>query len=127
MIEILNNPKYKKIYLSGPITGIENLNKEAFEFFKQKFIKLDFEVVNPHDLFTKEEVEEANRKLLAKEITEEEFWAYFMKRDIAHLVTCDLVAVLPNWQNSKGARVETGIATDIYIPIIDAETLNEIF
>lgn len=114
MIEVVGNPKYQKIYLSGPITGIENGNREAFKFFEETLVSIGFNVVNPHNLHTTEEI---------KTFT----WDQFMKSDIKALMDCDVVAVLPGWQNSKGANIEVKLAKDVLIPIVDAETLKEIF
>lgn len=127
MTEIIGNPKYKKVYLSGPITGKPNDNIEEFEKYKQKFKNLNYEVVNPHDLFTREFVDDLNRKLENKEITFEEYHDTFMRTDIKAMMDCDFVAVLNGYENSKGANIEVYIARNINMPIIDAVTLKEIF
>ncbi len=127
MDEIIGNPKYKKVYLSGPITGKPNLNIEEFEKYEQKFKNLNYEVVNPHKLFTKEKIDEMNLKLENKEITFEEFHAYFMRRDIKEMMDCDFVALLKGYENSKGANIEVYIARNINMPIVDAITLKSHF
>ena len=114
MIEIVGNPKYKKVYLSGPITGMSNKNIEEFEKYEEKFRNLNFEVVNPHKLHTKEEEEKYT-------------WSQFMKVDIKAMMDCDFVAVLKGWEKSKGANLEVYIARNIEMPIIDAVNLKEIF
>lgn len=127
MIEIIKNKKYKKIYLSGPITGIENNNEEEFEKYEDKFLNLGIEVVNPLKLFSKYEIEELYRKLIKGEITQEEHWSIFMKRDIPEMIKCNVVAALKNWNKSRGANIEIKLATDLYIPVVDSETLIELF
>lgn len=114
MIEIVGNPVYKKVYLSGPITGMPNLNIDEFQKYEDKFKNLNFEVINPHKLHTEEET---------KSFT----WSQFMKQDIKFMVECDFVAVLNGWEKSKGANLEVYIARNIDMPIIDATTLKELF
>lgn len=123
MIEVIGNPKYKRVYISGPITGMPNENKEAFQKYEDKFRNIGLEPVNPHKLFTEKELIEFEKKLK----NDEERWAAFMKKDIAELVNCDLIAVLPGWEKSKGANIEVRIARDLFMPIIDATNLQELF
>lgn len=49
-----------------------------------------------------------------------------MRKDIESLLQCDMVAVLPGWETSKGATLEVNIAREIGLPVIDAETLEAI-
>ena len=114
MIEIVGNPKYKKVYLSGPITGIANLNIDEFQKYEDKFINLNFKVINPHKLHTSEETETFK-------------WHEFMRKDIKEMMQCDFVAVLSGWEKSKGANLELYIARNEEMPIIDAVTLKELF
>lgn len=114
MIEVKNNPKYKRVYLSGPITGLPNGNKEAFQAYEDRFVNMQFEVVNPHKLHTEEQ-----------EKTFE--WSDFMKSDIKALLDCQVVAMMPGWEKSKGANIEIYIARNLNIPVINADTLNEVF
>lgn len=116
----------KKVYISGGISGIENGNRAAFKKAYDKLKELNFEPVNPHDLFSEEEVSDINNRIEKKEITEEEAWCIFMKRDIQHLVQCEFVAVLPYWESSSGANVELAIAKSLKMPIVRADNLQEI-
>lgn len=127
MIQVIGNPKYRKVYLSGPITGIQNYNIAEFKKYEKKFKHLNFEVVNPHKLFSKEEVDEINKAYDEKKITFEEYHSYFMKRDIKEMMNCDFIAVLDGWEKSKGANIEVYIARNINMPIVSAITLNELF
>jgi len=127
MSEILGNPKYKKVYLSGPITGKANFNVEEFKKYENKFKNLNFNVVNPHNLFSKDEVSEMYEKLDNQEITFEEFHGFFMRRDIIEMMSCDFVALLNGYETSKGANIEVNLARNINMPIIDAVTLKRIF
>ena len=92
----------KKIYISGPITGIEatapKLFKEAEDFLKAK----RYEVVNPmtinHD--------------------HDKSWVSYMKTDIIALMGCDSIFMLDNWEESKGACIEYYLAIKLGYKII---------
>lgn len=45
-------------------------------------------------------------------------WAEYMKRDIPHLLACDAIYLLPNWKDSKGARLEKHIAEELGMMIV---------
>jgi hypothetical protein len=86
------------LYLSGPITGIENY-KEAFASARQKLENAGFSVCDPTTFDFNEDVP----------------WVEAMKYDIRRMLQCDGVAVLPNWRESKGAIIEARLAKDLGI------------
>jgi hypothetical protein len=45
-------------------------------------------------------------------------WESYMKEDIHVLLRCDTIALLPNWRNSKGAKLEYLIARSLNFKII---------
>lgn len=116
----------KKVYISGAMTDVEDYNKPAFKRAEEKLRSMNFEPVNPHELFTEEELKNAFNKVITAEWTKDDLWAYFMKRDIEYLVQCDFVAVLPYWETSRGANLELAIVKAIKMPIVQADNLQEI-
>lgn len=44
-------------------------------------------------------------------------WESYMKACIAEMVTCDVILLLPQWQQSKGARIERNLAKSLKIPV----------
>lgn len=97
-----------KLYLAGPMTGIENLNFPLFNAEAARLRGLGYVVVNPA------EINGGAAELVAcAQMTPEQLaqhWRNCMKRDIPALLECDGIALLPNWTHSKGARLEVHIA-----------------
>lgn len=90
-----------KIYVCGPMTGHKDLNFPLFNAVTAQLRAEGFEVVNPVEI---------NGDPAA-------VWSDCMKKDIAQLVTCDAVAVLPGWTTSKGARLEVHIAVTLGLTV----------
>jgi hypothetical protein len=88
-----------KVYVSGPMTGYEDYNRPAFHRATRHLRDLGFTVVNPAEL------DEADGS--AEEIQSH---AWYLKRDIAALLTCDAIYLLPGWKHSKGATLEKQVA-----------------
>jgi hypothetical protein len=98
----------KRIYLSGPMTGLPDFNFPAFEDAAIWFRALGFQVETPHERF-------GGRQELPR--------ATYMRADVRDLVTLDLdaVIVLRGWRESPGARLEAAIAQEIGVPVLDYE------
>ena len=43
-------------------------------------------------------------------------WAEYMRTDIRALVDCEVIALLPGWGQSRGARREVSIADELGMP-----------
>lgn len=86
--------KPMRIYVAGPMTGIADLNFPLFHAETARLRAAGHEVINPAEI---------NADPKAK-------WVDCMRADIAQLVTCDGVALLPGWPNSRGASLEVHIA-----------------
>lgn len=92
-----------KVYISGPITNVDNF-EEAF-FKREKTLKsLGYLVANPVT-FCKP-LEERIRKNFNREPSYQEY----MEVCITQLWECDAISMLENWENSKGARIEHDLA-----------------
>ena len=83
-----------RIYISGPITGVENFGFN-FEKAERELQEEGHEVINP----TKVEL------LLPKGTYEE-----YMKIDMFLLDMCDTIYMLKGWEKSCGANREYGYA-----------------
>jgi nucleoside 2-deoxyribosyltransferase len=96
-----------RIYLAGPMTGIARKNYPAFHAAAARLRAAGFEVVNPAELHE----EGIDRP-----------WAWFLRKDIPHLLTCDAVFVLDGWAGSDGAKLEVYIAIALGMPIYTRAT-----
>lgn len=94
----------KRIYLAGPMTGLPDFNFPAFNAQAARLRALGYAVCNPAE----------NPEPPCKS------WEGYMRAAIAQLVTCDTIAMLPGWQNSRGARVERHLALDLAMPAVMA-------
>lgn len=88
------------IYISGPITGMIDDNRPAFAAVSATLRSKGWEVVNPHELFNAEV---------------EESWEGYMRKDLAALLTCTHIVMLPGWEQSRGAQLEKLVADAVGI------------
>jgi hypothetical protein len=80
----------KRLYIAGPMTGIEALNFPAFHAEAARLRGLGFEVVNPAEVNPDPNAE----------------WDDCMFADLRELSACDAIVMLPGWESSYGARIE---------------------
>ncbi|HDG9216723.1 TPA: DUF4406 domain-containing protein, partial [Pseudomonas aeruginosa] len=50
-------------------------------------------------------------------------WQTFMRDGIKRLMDCDILALLPGWERSRGANIERGLAITLGMHVVDAEAL----
>lgn len=94
----------KKIYIAGKVTG-EPIAECTMKFGQaQKELETwGFEGVNP----------------LAVVGDFKSSWDAAMKKCIKALVDCDGMVILPDWQESPGAKIERQLAEDLNIVIVN--------
>jgi nucleoside 2-deoxyribosyltransferase len=92
-----------RVYIAGPITGIPDHNFPAFRAAAKDLRRLGISVISPIEINGESEGKAGN-------------WQQCMKADIAALTQCDMVALLPGWQNSRGALLEQYVALNLGIP-----------
>jgi hypothetical protein len=95
------------------MTGYEEHNFPAFTVSAQWLRQHGYEVVNPAEL---EALETGPRRE----------WAYYLKRDIRELLTCDSVAVMHGWENSPGATLEVYIGWRLGFAIFKADDFTTV-
>ena len=93
-----------KWYLSGPMTGLPGNNLELFAAVARSMRDAGIDVVNPGEV------------KLAGAPT----WLDFMRADLALLLGCDGIVMLPGWQRSRGARIEHDLARGLGFWVMEA-------
>jgi hypothetical protein len=103
----LHADRAHRLYLAGPMTGFEDFNFPAFNKMAADLRARGYLVENPaeHGVVAGAE------------------WADYMAYDLTRLGLCGQVAVLPGWENSKGARLEVHIARKLGMPVVNAHDL----
>ena len=82
-----------RVYISGPVSGRENGNEEAFRECAEALRVLGYDPVVPHDI-----------------VPEGCTWQEAMRHCLVWLPTCDAVCFLQGWRTSAGAKVERAVA-----------------
>lgn len=101
----------KLLYLSGPMTGIRDLNRQAFSDAESRLRQMGFACVNPHDL---------EYPTFDEDASEKEVWAEFLALDVwvlAKTMRPDALVLLPGWKFSRGALLEAAVARRFKVPV----------
>jgi hypothetical protein len=101
--------------------GYDKYNFPAFDEVRDRAIAQGHEVISPADM---------DRELGFDENTpidriDEKFMRDAAERDLAAVIECDAVALLPGWEKSMGASAERAVAVWLRKKVLDARTLAE--
>ena len=97
--------KSKRVYISGPISGYDMAERrESFQRAATRFRRQGYEVVNPFELG----------------VPDASPWSVHMRADIAALMRCDIIYMLPGWYTSRGATIERNLAEMLGIKVMRA-------
>ena len=118
-----------RVYLAGPMTGIPQFNIPNFDAATAYLRTQGFEVVSPAELD-----DPASRAAAMASpdgapgsgSSNGETWGDFLARDVKLLADggVEAVYVLPGWEKSRGARLETFVASLCKLPIVDYATMT---
>lgn len=88
------------IYISGPMTGLPEDNKPAFNAAAQILREQGHTVICPAEI----EVQEPS-------------WENYLREDIRQMMSADTLVQLPGWSHSRGANLEYEIAAQLGMAI----------
>lgn len=97
----------KRVYISGPMSGLPNHNFPAFYAAADLLRVAGFDPVNPAELNP-----DTGRQ-----------WHEYLRADLKALCDCDMLALLPGWERSEGAHLEVHVAHRLRIEISTVEEL----
>jgi hypothetical protein len=96
--------KQKVVYVCGPMSGYPDHNRPAFRAMTELLRGLGYRVISPDELDTYHPITKSS-------------WKNYMARDLAYLGQVDMAVVLPGWQQSRGALLETCIFKQLDVPV----------
>jgi hypothetical protein len=99
-----------KLYLSGPMDGVEDFNHPLFHRVAQEFRQVNFAVCSPAEFFDGDKTRERKE---------------YMREAVKYLLEADTIVLLPGWEESKGARLEAAIATELDLNIMEYVETDE--
>ena len=91
-----------RVYIAGPISGMPDHNFPAFRAAAEDLRRKGYDVISPIEINGEAEGKAGD-------------WQQCMKADIAALTQCQMVALLPGWQRSRGALLEQYVAWNLGI------------
>lgn len=97
-------------YIAGPMTGIQDWNIPAFAAMADLLRSKGIDCINPHELH---------------EPDPDTPWDWYLRRDLKSLADCDVLVLLPGWENSRGATLEHCIAAALEFRIVYPGGLDE--
>jgi hypothetical protein len=90
------------------MTGIPAFNRPLFYEVATRLRGFGFAVLNPAEFF-------------GDDVSLP--WSVYMRASVEAILRADLVATLPQWEASKGARLEVAIAEALGIPVKDSNSI----
>lgn len=95
------------IYIAGPMTGLPEYNYPAFNAATARLIALGWTVENPAD----------------NPPPPDDYpglpWSWYMRRALVQVARSGAMALLPGWEDSRGARTEVFVASQLGMRIFE--------
>jgi nucleoside 2-deoxyribosyltransferase len=93
------------LYIAGPMTGYPEFNYPAFRAAEEHLRAAGFGVLNPVD------AENHNDTGKPQE------WHWYMRHALRMVLDADGLALLPGWEDSRGATLEVHVAKALTLPV----------
>lgn len=92
----------KIVYIAGPMTGLPDFNRPAFHHAAEHLEAAGYTVLNP----ARAEGREACTT-----------WQDYMRASVRDIANADGVALLPDWNKSRGAQIEHALAAGLGLDV----------
>ena len=86
-----------QIYLSGPMSGLPELNYPEFANVTERLRSAGRTVLSPHEI----------------QLTSEPTWVNYMREALVMLLRCENIVMLPGFEKSEGAKIEFTLARQL--------------
>lgn len=93
-----------KLYIAGPMSNLPDFNYPAFFKAADDLRAAGHEPINPAR--EREGIEYQGAT-----------WLDYMRHSLRDIADADGIAVLPGWNDSRGARIEIGLAEALDLPV----------
>ena len=92
------------LYVAGPMSNLPEFNYPAFHAAEDALRGAGYRVLSPAITIDPPAPEEAHP------------WDWYMRRALRSLTYADGIALLPGWQDSRGARLEVHVGDALDMP-----------
>jgi len=113
-------PEPMKVYIAGPMAGIKDFNFPAFDEAEKRWNGAGHTPISPATISRavtgKKRIPESNVDSLHIKIA--------IEIGLICLECCEVIALLPGWEESGGATIELALAQYLGLKVFDAETMK---
>lgn len=95
-----------KVYLAGPMSGYPLHNFPAFDEAAAALRSAGHEVTSPAEI-------DRAHGFDPNDIVGELQYGMFLRRSLRAMLDCEAIALLPGWEQSRGAQIEMAVARAI--------------
>lgn len=107
----MNKTNAQTAYVSGKITGLLDLNIPKFKAAENLLRHLGYTIIlNPH--------------VLCSSLGAYREWHIYMRKCLGALPDADVLYLLDDWYDSRGAIIEVIMANFLRIPVMSIETMQ---
>lgn len=115
-----------RVYVAGPMSGREAYNFPAFDAARDRLMAFA-DVTTPADI-TREKWQQRHGRAFDPYADQCEYGSQILcdlfALDLIAVCAADVIALLPGWENSKGARLEIAVAKQLGKRFMCAESMT---